>query len=83
MLIVERDGITRYIMKRALTESQAAEYISMSRSYLRQSRMNGDRDSRTPGPTFIRVGSRAIRYLIEDLDAWLDQWRNGQIALED
>jgi len=64
--------------KRALTEPQAADYIGISRSFLRQDRMNGERENRTPGPRYIKVGSRAIRYLIEDLDAWLDQWRNGQ-----
>ncbi len=67
-------------MKRSLTEAQAAEYIGMSRSYLRQDRMNGERSNRTPGPRFIKVGSRAIRYLLEDLDAWLDQWRSNTAA---
>ncbi len=66
---------------RALTEPAAAAYISMSRSFLRQSRMNGDRENRTPGPRYIRIGSRAIRYLQEDLDAWLEQWRSGQAGL--
>jgi predicted DNA-binding transcriptional regulator AlpA len=66
--------------KRALTEREAAEYIGMSRSFLRQARMNGDREGRAPGPRFIRVGTRAIRYLREDLDAWIDQWRSGQAA---
>ena len=67
-------------MKRALTESQAADYIGMSRSYLRQDRMNGERENRTPGPRYIKVGSRAIRYLREDLDNWLNQWPSGQAA---
>ncbi|MDP5130747.1 MAG: helix-turn-helix domain-containing protein [Paraglaciecola sp.] len=58
--------------KRVLTEIETAEYISMSRSYLRQSRMEGNRANRTPGPPFIKIG-RSIRYLKEDLDKWLDE----------
>jgi len=43
-------------------------------------RMNSDRKNSSPGPRFIRIGSRAIRYLRENLDAWPDQWRNGWTA---
>lgn len=57
--------------KRAFTEIETAEYIGMSRSYLRQSRMEGHRENRTPAPPFIKIG-RSIRYLKEDLDNWLD-----------
>lgn len=57
--------------KRSLTEKEAAEYINMSRSFLRQDRMNGLRKNRTKGPDFVKIG-RAIRYLKEDLDIWLD-----------
>ena len=60
--------------KRALSEHEAADYIGMSRSFLRQDRMNGHREGRTPGPPFLRIG-RAIRYLIDDLDAWLEALR--------
>jgi predicted DNA-binding transcriptional regulator AlpA len=60
------------VAKRGFTEEEAAAYIAMSRSFLRQSRMNGDLEGRVPGPRFIKVGSRAIRYLREDLDMWLE-----------
>lgn len=60
----------------ALRETEAAAYIGMSRSFLRQSRMNGARARRTPGPPFVKVG-RAIRYLRADLDAWLQNFRVG------
>jgi len=60
---------------RALTEKQAARYIGFSRSFLRQSRMNGDRENRTPGPKWIKCGKRSVRYLIDDLDHWLEQFR--------
>ena len=61
--------------RRALTEKEAATYISMSRSFLRQARSNGDRLNRTPAPRHIKIG-RSVRYLIEDLDSWLDQFRS-------
>lgn len=60
-------------MKRAFTEIETAEYIGMSRSYLRQARMEGNRNNRTPAPKFIKVG-RAVRYLKQDLDNWLDSF---------
>lgn len=58
---------------RALNEVVAAKYIGMSRSFLAQSRMDGNRDSRTPAPPFIKIG-RSVRYLKEDLDSWLDHF---------
>jgi len=57
--------------KRAMSEIEAAIYIKMSRSFLRQDRMNGIRANRTPGPRYVRIGRR-IRYLKDDLDAWLE-----------
>jgi predicted DNA-binding transcriptional regulator AlpA len=57
-----------------LTETEAAVYIGMSRSFLTQDRMNGYRDGRTPGPTFMKLG-RAVRYRKDDLDLWLTQQR--------
>jgi len=72
--------------KRALSEIETAQYIGMSRSFLRQSRMEGNRDNRTPAPPFIKIG-RAVRYLIEDLDNWLDSFCRlehiGQSSLGD
>jgi len=69
--------------KRALSEIETSEYIGMSRSFLRQSRMDGIRDNRTPAPPFIKIG-RSVRYLREDLDNWLNQFYKlehlGQIS---
>lgn len=59
------------IQPKALTEIEASQYIGMSRSFLAQARMDGNRDSRTPAPPFIKIG-RSVRYLREDLDRWLD-----------
>ena len=58
---------------RALSEIEAANYISMSRSFLAQSRMDGHRNGRTQAPPFIKIG-RSVRYLREDLDSWLDSF---------
>lgn len=57
-----------------LNEAEATKYIGMSRSYLRQARMNGHLSGRTKGPAFIRFG-RTIRYHITDLNYWLDVHR--------
>ena len=59
--------------KRVLSEIETSQYIGMSRSFLRQSRMEGNRDNRTPAPPFIKIG-RSVRYLKEDLDQWLDSF---------
>ena len=63
------------IKKEALTEKDAATYIGMSRSFLRQSRCYGNRDGHTRAPPFIRLGPRTIRYLRADLDEWLESRR--------
>jgi predicted DNA-binding transcriptional regulator AlpA len=56
-----------------LKEEAAAEYIGMSVSYLRLSRMRGATKC-TSAPPFVRIG-KAIRYLPRDLDAWLESRR--------
>jgi len=58
----------------ALKDPAASRYIGMSESFLRQSRMDGVRENRTAGPPYIKIG-RAVRYLREDLDAWLARYR--------
>lgn len=60
--------------KRILTEQEISYYIGMSRSFLRQARMSGNRLNHTPAPPFIKIG-RSVRYLREDLDDWLDQFQ--------
>ena len=60
--------------KRCLTDVEAAAYLGMSVSFLRQARCNGNREGRTTGPPFIKIG-RSIRYLITDLDIWLLEHR--------
>ena len=59
---------------RAFSEKEASEYIGMSRSFLRQSRMEGNRKGRKSSPRFIKIG-RSVRYLKEDLDLWLGSFQ--------
>lgn len=59
-----------------VSEKDAAIYICMSRSFLRQGRMKNARESRTPTPPYLKIG-RSVRYLIEDLDTWLGMFRQG------
>jgi predicted DNA-binding transcriptional regulator AlpA len=62
--------------KRVFSEYETSQYIGMSRSFLRQSRMEGNRDNRTPAPPFIKIG-RSVRYLKEDIDAWLNDFQRA------
>lgn len=51
----------------AMTEHDAAAYLSVSVSWLRNNR-------RSPvAPPHCRIGARTIRYRRESLDAWLAQ----------
>ncbi|HPO14257.1 MAG TPA: helix-turn-helix domain-containing protein [Candidatus Hydrogenedentes bacterium] len=57
-----------------INERQAAKYLGMSRSYLAIARMTGAGRRRKSGPPFYKI-SRAVRYSIRDLDAWLAKHR--------
>lgn len=59
-----------YISPKVLTDQQAAGYIGLSTSWLRQSRMTGNPEA----PPYLKIG-RAVRYLREDLDVWLEGHR--------
>ena len=52
-------------------DAEAANYIDMSESWLRQSRMRGNPEA----PPYIKIG-KAVRYLKSDLDDWLDRLRH-------
>ena len=53
-----------------VVESDAARYIGMSVSWLRQSRANHNADT----PPYLKIG-RSVRYLLSDLDKWLSNRR--------
>ena len=59
---------------RALTEKEASQYLGLSIAYLRYDRCYGAHGGRAPGPRWVKLG-RAVRYLKEDLDNWLEAHR--------
>ena len=75
--ITDRIIATAGLPKRGFTEEEAAFYLGVSRSFLRQARMDGQRENRAPAPTFVRIGKRMIRYRREDLDFWVENCREG------
>ena len=56
-------------MKAAFSTSEAADYLSMSKSALDKSRLTGELFGVTP-PAFCRYG-KAVRYTKASLDNWL------------
>lgn len=56
-----------------LTVEQAAEYLTVSVSYLNKLRVRGD------GPAFCKLG-RGVRYRLSDLQAWVDANRFGSTS---
>jgi len=78
----EKPNLNRPIVvipARAFREGDAAAYLGLSASYLRNLRVADGRRLKAgdpiQGPRWINIGQRAIRYLREDLDAWLDAHR--------
>ena len=61
-------------MTKHLTQREAAERLGMSERYLESQRHKGD------GPPFIRISARAIRYRVDDLEAWSDARRHNSTA---
>lgn len=59
-----------HITPAVLPEAEAARYIGMSTHYLRQSRHLGNESA----PPYVKAG-RSVRYLLRDLDAWLNSNR--------
>ncbi len=53
-------------MNSLLTTKQAADYLAVSRQFLERDRWKG---ATIP---FVRVGSRAVRYRLKDLDDYLE-----------
>lgn len=56
--------------KRILRTVEAAEYVGLAPSTLEKLRCKGE------GPTFIRLGGKAVGYDLEDLNRWLDRQRS-------
>ena len=60
------------IKKQSLTTREAAQYIGFSVDAMKKSRIQGSLCGERP-PKFVRIGKKTIRYLINDLDEWLNQ----------
>jgi hypothetical protein len=59
------------LMKKELTEADAAVYIGRSKSFLRKCRMAGKTGTFQRGPKYTRDSERCIRYPVDELDKWL------------
>ena len=69
-------------LKRSFSTKQAAEYVGCSASLLNHLRIEGYAKDGMAGPKFIRIG-RSVRYLREDLDAWLEQFERFQTIAQE
>lgn len=58
-----------------LDEKAAAKSLGVSISFLRKSRSEGCRKSRTPAPPFVAIGGRRY-YKKSDLKIWADSLRS-------
>lgn len=58
-------------VSKSLREHDAAIYLGVTVSFLRASRLE---KRRTDGPPYVKLG-RAVRYLVPDLDSWLEERR--------
>ena len=66
-----KDHSLRFKDPAPFKDAEAAHYIGMSESWLRQSRMRGNPEA----PPYIKIG-KSVRYLKTDLDDWLDRLRH-------
>jgi len=57
-----------------LTEREAAQFLRVSVSSLRQGRLNGPRRGYAPIPPYVKYG-RSIKYFRKDLVAFLESFR--------
>lgn len=55
----------------SLTTRQAANTIGVSVSTLKRMRYAG------LGPAYVKVGAKTYRYLIQDIEAWLEERRKA------
>ena len=55
---------------RLLTTKDAAKFLGVSKAFLERDRWAGAQI------TFVRVGARAVRYKLSDLEAFLDSRRD-------
>jgi predicted DNA-binding transcriptional regulator AlpA len=74
MDLVERGRVLQ--KARVLRTAGAATYTGLTSSTLEKARLAGW------GPPFIRLGARAVGYLVEDLDSWLESRKRSSTSDE-
>lgn len=57
-----------------LNDKEAAKYLGLSESFLRQCRSVGNRQGIAKGPRYLKLG-RAVRYKLSDLEEWIEENR--------
>lgn len=62
--------------KQILTTTEAAEFLGVSKAFLERDRWAG---ARIP---FIKIGARAVRYSMNDLESYLQQQTHLSISIE-
>ena len=71
-----------HVVRRELTEEEAAEYIGKSKSFLRRCRKDGAVNGQQRGPRFTRDTERTIRYPVDELDKWLVSRQRYEVTCE-
>jgi predicted DNA-binding transcriptional regulator AlpA len=59
---------------RVLRTPDAAKYVGLTASTLEKMRLTG------AGPRFVRIGTRAVGYTIDDLDAFIEAGRRASTS---
>ncbi len=60
------------MVNRLLTSKEAAALLAVSEAFLERDRWRGERIP------YIRVGARAVRYRLDDLDAFIESRRSDR-----
>jgi predicted DNA-binding transcriptional regulator AlpA len=59
---------------RILRQKDAALYLGLRESTIEKMRVSGS------GPRFVKLGSRAIGYALEDLDLWIEERKRSSTS---
>jgi len=62
-------------LRQLLTSAQAAQLLSVSKAFLARDRWAGKHFGHAPLVPFIKIGSRAVRYLLEDVQTHIAKSR--------
>lgn len=62
--------------KRAFTTNEAAHYLGVSTSLLKQARSNSPSAKKLDAPKSTKLGRRKVVYCLEDLNDWLDSHKS-------